>query len=231
MNFTAGSESSVLAFVVLLLAVLIAISLSVYRAANITRQKSPKTWLLRSIFGALVWLSLFSAIVHSGFLEVSPMPRLLVFFAVTNLFSLAVGLSPLGGVLASGLPLSALIGFHAFRLPLELILHSWAKSGTIPDTMSWQGANWDIISGLLAIALAPLSSRYRQAAWAFNAVGFALLINVMRVAILSSPLPFSWNLEAPLLIAFHLPYALIVPVCVGGALAGHVVLTRALLRK
>ncbi len=43
----------------------------------------------------------------------------------------------------------------------------------------------------------------------------------------SSPLP----VEPPLVLAFHLPNALIVPVCVGGALFGHVALTRALLRK
>jgi hypothetical protein len=35
----------------------------------------------------------------------------------------------------------------------------------------------------------------------------------------------------PLLLALHLPYAWIGPVCVGGALAGHIVLTRALLRR
>jgi hypothetical protein len=29
----------------------------------------------------------------------------------------------------------------------------------------------------------------------------------------------------------HLPYALIAPVCVAGALAGHVILTRALLMR
>lgn len=49
----------------------------------------------------------------------------------------------------------------------------------------------------------------------------------MRVAIMSSPLPFAWGPQPPpLLLALHLPYALIGPVCVGGALFGHVVLTR-----
>jgi hypothetical protein len=56
-------------------------------------------------------------------------------------------------------------------------------------------------------------------------------LNVMRVVVLSSPLPFGWNVSPPLLLAFHLPYALIAPVCVGGALFGHIVLTRALIKQ
>ena len=67
-------------------------------------------------------------------------------------------------------------------------------------------------------------------AWVANLVGFALLLNVMRVAVLAAPVPFGWGQQPPLLLAFHLPYALIGPVCVGGALFGHIVLTRALLR-
>jgi hypothetical protein len=59
----------------------------------------------------------------------------------------------------------------------------------------------------------------------------ALLLNVMRVAMMSSPLPFAWDVRPPLQLVSHLPYAWIAPVCVAGALAGHLVLTRALLGR
>ena len=94
--------------------------------------------------------------------------------------------------------------------------------------MTWTGQNWDIISGTAALICAPLATRYRITARVANIVGLALLVNVIRVAILSSPLPFAWGQQPPLLLALHLPYAFIGPVCVGGALFGHVVLTRAL---
>jgi hypothetical protein len=113
---------------------------------------------------------------------------------------------------------------------LELILHSWANQGTIPTTMTWTGRNWDIVSGVVALLAAPLAGRSPAAAWLANATGLVLLFNVGRVAVLSSPVPFGWQVTPPLLLAFHLPYALILPVCVGGAVLGHVVLTRALLR-
>lgn len=49
-----------------------------------------------------------------------------------------------------------------------------------------------------------------------------MLLNASRVAVVSSPLPR--------LRAMRLSYALLGPVCVGGALFGYVVLMRALLR-
>ena len=83
----------------------------------------------------------------------------------------------------------------------------------------------------VALLAAPFATRRRGIAWGANVVGLLLLLNVMRVAILSSPFPFGWGQQPPLLLAWHLPYALIGPECVGGALFGHLVLTRALLRR
>jgi hypothetical protein len=110
------------------------------------------------------------------------------------------------------------------------VLHSWAGQGTIPTTMTWTGRNWDIISGIVALLACAVAGNNRRVAWVANVIGLVLLLNVMRVALLSSPVPFGWHVEPPLLLAFHLPYALIGPVCVSGALVGHIVLTRALLR-
>ena len=104
------------------------------------------------------------------------------------------------------------------------------SSAFIPETMTWSGSNLDIISGIVAIVTAPLASRSRAIAWVANLVGLVLLINVGRVAMMSSPLPFAWPVTPALQLVLYLPYAWIGPVCVAGALAGHVVLTRALLK-
>ena len=113
--------------------------------------------------------------------------------------------------------------------PLELVLHAWSEQGTIPQTMTWTGANLDIVSGMISLALAPFATR-RSVAWTVNIIGFVLLMNVARVATMSSPLPFAWHdVQPKLTLIAHLPYALIGPVCVAGALAGHVILTRRLL--
>lgn len=224
MLFTPASANSVLAFVAIVVAIVAAILWAVHRS-----YPSAKAGLIAT--GALAaWLGLLSALVASGKMTSLPMHGLPFFFGSILIVSIGLGLSPVGGKFAADLPLAALVGFQAFRLPLELVLHEWARQGTIPGTMTWTGQNWDIVSGVVALAVAPVADRLPVAARAANIIGFALLANVMRVALLSAPVPFGWNLEKPLLVALHLPYAFIGPVCVGGALFGHIVLTRALWR-
>jgi hypothetical protein len=183
-----------------------------------------------AVFAAVlaIWLGVISLAVASGWIAARPMPRLMFFFAFTVLAALAAGCSRTGTHFVN-LPLPLLVAFQSFRLPLEIILHHWADTGTIPEAMTWTGANFDIITGIVALVLTPLTLRWPAAAWIANVTGIVLLLNVARVAILSSPLPFAWEVTPPLQLAFHLPYALILPVCVGGAAFGHAVLTRALL--
>lgn len=190
-----------------------------------------KQSVMRIGCAVLAWIVLASAVVVFGLSESEPMPGAMLFLVAMNLAGLIFALSPIGGKIASSLSLSALIGFQAFRLPLELILHQWAGDGVIPVTMTWTGQNWDIVSGILAIGIAPFADQRPKLAWVFNIAGSVLLLNVARVAILSSPVPFGWDVAPQLLLVFHLPYALIVPVCVAGALAGHVILTRALFAR
>jgi hypothetical protein len=224
-NFQPASPNSVAAFVAIVAAVIVAFLWAVQRAHGRGR-----------VFGitlavVVVWLGILAGLIASGKMSSLPLSGLPLFFGSIFVLCTAAALSPFGGKLAAAVPLAALVGFQAFRLPLELVLHAWAAQGTIPGTMTWTGQNWDIVSGGAALLAAPLAGRFPAVARAANIIGFALLLNVMRVAIMSSPFPFAWGQEPPLLLALHLPYALIGPVCVGGALFGHLVLTRALWRR
>lgn len=225
MDFHPASAGSVLAFRLIVAAVGGAFLWSVFRTYGRGR-------VMVITFTVLsVWLAALGALVGSGKMESLPLHGLPFFFLPILVICTAAALSPFGARLAANVPLAALVGFQAFRLPLELVLHEWAAQGTIPGTMTWTGQNWDIISGITALLAAPLAGRFPLAARMANVVGFALLLNVMRVAIMSSPFPFGWGQQPPLLLALHYPYFLIGPVCVGGALFGHIVLTRALWRK
>ena len=182
--------------------------------------------------GVAVWLVL-TGLAPVVLLDPGFLPGVVGFFLASNLTALGVGLSPLGRALARSTPLWALVGVQAFRLPLEVILHAWAEAGTIPPQMSWSGDNLDVISGIVALVVGIGLWRGvmgRGAAWAATGIGLALLLNVMRVALLSVPGPLRAYTEgAPLLLAFHLPFAWIVPFCVAGALLGHVLTIRQLL--
>lgn len=181
--------------------------------------------------GLLVWLGLFSVAVYFGWVTPEKSFTVLIAFVSSMLIAILIGFSRLGSIMSLRLSLRALVAFQMFRLPLEIILHQWVIQGIIPETMTWTGSNMDVISGLSALIGYFFVDRYRWVAWTFNIIGSILLFNVMRVAVLSSPLPFAWQVTPPLQLLFHFPYALIVPVCVGGALAGHIILTRALLSR
>src|SRR4029078_8581389 len=59
-----------------------------------------------------------------------------------------------GRRVADMLPFVALIGFQAFRLPLELVMHRAAVAGIMPNVMSYSGYQFQIVSGATALPLA-----------------------------------------------------------------------------
>jgi hypothetical protein len=169
----------------------------------------------------------------SGVLEHAILPPPLALFLI---FSLGVAAltarSSLGTRLIQGLPIAALVGVQAFRLPLELVLHAWKNQGVIPVQMTFEGHNFDIVTGVLAIATGVYLYRAgeqasRGAVLAFNVVGSALLLVVTTIAVLSSPIPLrAYHGDPALMLGYHFPYGWIVPFCVGGALFGHVLVFR-----
>jgi hypothetical protein len=224
--FQSASPASVLAFLAICAFVVGAFLGGIWTSLRGEGSSPLRRTLLMAIV-TILWLSGIVLVVWSGWLDAEPR-RVLIFMAAMNLVSLGVGLSPIGRWLAS-VPLIWLVAFQGFRLPLELVLHSWVAQGFIPGTMTWTGRNWDIVSGVLALVAAPLCKRSTAWAWLANGVGLVLLANVVRVVILSSPVPFGWPVFPKLELIFHVPYVLIAPVCIGGALIGHIALTRALL--
>src|SRR5262245_47258264 len=88
-----------------------------------------------------LWLAVVATLALSGALsrfDLVP-PPMMAWFVATLVLPLAVALSPLGHKLALRLPFAALVGFQAFRLPLELVMHRAASEGIMPRVMSYSG--------------------------------------------------------------------------------------------
>jgi len=228
MDFTPASSESLTAFLIIILTVLVLILAGVAYAAFKKRENFK--WRTTQAFLLIaIWVGVLSALSLSGWLERSPMPGIPVFFAIVLVGAITFSFSRFGNLLMS-LPLSYLVFFQGFRLPLELVLHSWAEQGTVPPTMTWTGQNFDLIAGLWCLILGFFVNRFPKAAWIANWIGIICLLNVIRVAVMSSPLPFAWQLEKPLLLALYFPYLLIGPLAVGAAFAGHIILTRRIIK-
>jgi hypothetical protein len=75
------------------------------------------------------------------------------------------------------------MGFQTFRLPLELVLHSWSTQGSIPTSMTFDGSNFDIVTGFASVFSALMIKRLgeghfaaRLSAWTFGLLGFGMFI-------------------------------------------------------
>jgi hypothetical protein len=232
------SAASTAAFVVIVLAICALFVLGVYRAerelgAAVDAARGKAVRVALALGG---WLALTGAVSGSGVLEHAILPPpLALFFVVSMAVAVLTARSPLGTRLIQGLPIAALVGVQAFRLPLELVLHAWKNQGVIPVQMTFEGHNFDIVSGVLGLVCGAALFFYgervpRAAIWLFNCIGSGLLLAVTLIALLSSPLPIRQYLnDPPVLLAFYFPYGWILPWCVGGALFGHLLVFRWLL--
>ena len=182
------------------------------------------------IIGYAMYIVVLGLAVGSGVARQHVIPFVPLLLFVTMGSALFLALTQTGLAMVSTLSLVSLIGFQGFRLPLEIILHLWAETGTVPSTMTWTGQNWDIATGVVSLLSIPFIKRSKAVAWLVQIIGFLLLMNVFRVVLMSSPFPFSWPLENPLQLALEFPYVLIVPLFVAPALFCHLLTFRKLLR-
>jgi hypothetical protein len=191
-------------------------------------------WAIGLGVGSTVWLLGTGILAASGILrqwDRVPPPFAGLVVAILAL-SLAISCSRLGARLVRGLPLAALVGFQVFRFPLELLMHRAYTEGVMPVQMSYSGRNFDILTGLTAGLLGLALWRGRPRPWQialWNLGGFALLVNVVTVAFLSTP-TFRWFGDDHLNTwVTYPPFVWLPAVMVAAALAGHVLVLRWLL--
>lgn len=235
---TMPSAGSTLAFVAVVLLVCTLFVLGVRRSYPAGKPAQRAT--LFAAIGVSTLLALTFVLAESGFVKsLAYTPGVMAYLGTWNLLAVGVALSPVGRRMAKALPLAAIVAFQGFRLPLELVLHRWFEEGVLPVQMTYAGENFDIVSGILGLVVGlllwkgPSSVGFRRPlAWLFGIVGLGLLFAVIRIAVLSSPVPFNAYPEGPLVqLVFYAPYTWILPICVAGAMGGHVLLFRKLLAK
>ena len=185
-----------------------------------------KVWLL-GVFVA--WGLLNALLAQQGFYAVTdglpPRPMFLLAPMVAGILLLVL-LRPGRMLLARG-DLVALTWLHVLRVPVELVLHHGWQQGLVPRMLTFEGANFDILSGLSAPLVAwhlvrsPVLPRRLLLIW--NVVCLVLLVNVVARAVLSFPSPMQvLNLDEPMRLVQHLPYIWLPAVIVPAVLLAHV---------
>jgi len=231
------TEPAVAAFVVipiLLFAVLVWGVVAVWRRAGASTASSRRAGVITALAAgawmALTWIAGGSGILRAWDRTPPPFALLLAGILIVS-FTLAFG--PAGRNLAAHAPLWALVAVQSFRLPLELSMHAMYERGIMPIQMTYTGRNFDIVTGTTAVVVAALvgtgfGGRRLVAAW--NVVGFALLLNIVVVAVLSTPAFAYFGADQLNTFVTYLPFVWLPAVMVAAALAGHLIIARALAR-
>jgi len=169
-----------------------------------TVQEKRKKTLLISL-SILAWVVYISVLTLTGFIQDwSSFPPKIFVLILLPAFVLIPFLifSGRSDKLIRGIDGRFLIYIQTFRVLVEILLWMMLKEGLIPIQMSFEGRNFDILVGLTApiagylIYKNPLSiNRPLQFGW--NLFGLGFLINIVSIAILSSPVPFRVFMNEP----------------------------------
>ena len=233
------SAPPVVSFGMLLIALaLAALFIAAFRRAAVVRGVSRGVVARRTLLAAVgigLWMAFFAAAAGSGLLarfDARPPPLNLMMIIVV-VGAIAFASSRAASELVDNLPLWALIGFQAFRLPLELVMHEAARAGVMPPQMSFTGWNFDIVTGISACVLAPLVATGRApralvVAW--NALGSALLAIIVAIAAASTPLVHAFGDDAVVTFVAYVPFVFLPAVMVAIAIADHILVARWLWR-
>jgi hypothetical protein len=206
-----ASPFLVYGFTALVLAVTLAI-------AFVLRNPRPAIWIT-------IWLALTGVAAARGIVDFSSTPpRMLILAVVSNAIAIYAGTK-------INAPLAALVALQSFRLPLELLMHRAYAEGVMPVQMSYSGLNFDIVTGVLAIVVA-FFAHNRKLVLAWNILGTLLLINIVTIAILSTPIPLRvFHNEPANVWITHPPFVWLPCFLVPVALAGHIAIFKKLRRR
>ncbi len=183
----------------------------------------------------LLYIAVQGALAYFGFyLNFDSMPPRFIFavgptlIALILLFTLSIRES------LRLLPLEDLTYLHVIRVPVEIGLWMLFLAGQVPELMTYEGRNFDILAGLTAPIIAWFCfSRREWPGWValvWNFVSLALVLNIVIHAVLSAPLPFQQlAFDQPNVAVFYFPYIWLPSIIVPIVLFSHLISIRKLL--
>jgi hypothetical protein len=187
---------------------------------------------------AFIWLiiqSVLSLALYYTKTDTMP-PRLLLAVIPPILLILGLFATVRGRRWLDQLDLGRLTLLHAVRVPVELVLFWLFLQKTIPQEMTFEGRNFDILAGIGAILIYYFGFIKKQltvnALLLFNFLGLVLLLNIMFHGILSLPTPFQqFGFEQPNIALMYFPFVWLPSCIVPLVLVSHLASIRLLLQR
>lgn len=188
------------------------------------------------ILGIVVWMILVSILGLSGFYRNTNAypPRFLFLLGPGILLVILIFFSKKGRIFIDNLSLKWLTLIHLIRIPVEIVLYYVFLEELIPHVMTFDGYNFDILSGISAPIIYYFAFVKRQIGnkglLIWNAICLCLLINILILAVLSAQTPFQkLALNQPNIGVTYFPLVWLPAVIVPIVLFAHLVSIRKLL--
>ncbi|AYL97977.1 hypothetical protein [Mucilaginibacter celer] len=184
-----------------------------------------------------LWLAVQAIIGLSGFYTISSgvPPRFMLLLAPPVILITVIFFTKKGKELINNFSLKTLTLLHIVRIPVELVLYWLYLHKAVPQVMTFEGHNFDILCGLSAPFIyyfgfikKVLSKRVLMA---WNIICMLLLANIVITAVLSAPFRFQqFGFEQPNIALFYFPFVWLPAFVVPAVLFAHLVAVRRLAR-
>jgi hypothetical protein len=183
----------------------------------------------RTVILLIGWVLLLGILSLRGFFEdfsrLPPRPGLAMLLPLPMV--LLVAFSKGGKELLRVVPPHWLIYLQSFRIVVELVLWLSVLDGLLPVQMSFEGRNFDILTGLFAVPVGYYC--FVKKAWPswvaflYNVGGLLLLLNIMLIAAFSMPTPLRlFHNEPANTLVGHFPFIFLPGVLVPLAYTLHI---------
>lgn len=163
-------------------------------------------------------------------------PRFTLLLGPSLVIIIALFISKKGKIFLDGLNIQKLTILHVLRIPVEIVLFSIFTAGYIPEIMTFEGANFDILSGISAPLIFYLAFKTKKFSYkallTWNIIALALLLNILTIAILALPTPMQQlGFEQPNTGVGYFPFIWLPSIIVPLVLIAHLASIRQLLKS
>jgi hypothetical protein len=168
-----------------------------------------------TVTGILIaWLLLTGILALKGVFEntSSMPPKIAIVVVVSFAAAIVFSLTGAGKNLQAQVDLRMLTLLHVIRIPVEFALYSLFLYKAVPQLMTFEGRNFDILSGITSPVIfftcfkGSQVIRKKLFVW-WNIAALCLLINIIINAFLSVPLPFQqFAFDQPNIAVLYFPF-------------------------
>jgi hypothetical protein len=178
----------------------------------------------------LLWLIVQAAVGLSGFYTISTgiPPRFALLLVPSTLLIVLLLITKQGRLFIDGFDAKTLTLIHIVRVPVEITLYWLFLHKAVPQLMTFEGRNFDILCGLTAPIIYYWghikNSLSKGILLAWNIACLLFLANIVITAILSAPFDFQKvAFSQPNIALFYFPFIWLPCFVVPTALLAHIV--------